>query len=84
MCAATDYIVEEPEETDDTLPTTGSLPFDPDMPTISLNVIAGIRTEDTMQVYITVGNDQFVALLDSGSTHNFIHSDVGHRVRLQF
>lgn len=40
---------------------------------ISLNTIAGILTEDTMQVYISIGNEQFVALLNLGSTHNFIH-----------
>jgi hypothetical protein len=51
---------------------------------ISLNAIAGIRTQDMMQVYITVGNDQFVALLDSGSTHNFIRGDAAWRVGLQF
>lgn len=51
---------------------------------ISLNAITGIRTEDPMQLYITMGNEQFVALLDSGSTHNFIRGDVAHHVGLQF
>jgi hypothetical protein len=36
-----------------------------------------------MQLYITVGNEQFVALLDSRSTHNFIRSHVARRVGLQ-
>jgi hypothetical protein len=37
-----------------------------------------------MQVYVTIGNDQFVALLDSGSTHNFVSGEVARRVGLQF
>jgi hypothetical protein len=37
-----------------------------------------------MQLYISIGNEQFVALLDSGSMHNFIRGDVAHRVSLQF
>ena len=51
---------------------------------ISLNAITGIRTEDTMQLYIQIGNEQFVALLDSGSMHNFVRGDVTRRVGLQF
>ena len=51
---------------------------------ISLNAIIGIRTEDTMQLYIQIGNEQFVALLDSGSMHNFVRGDVTRRVGLQF
>ena len=30
---------------------------DPETPMISLAAIMGIRTEDTMQLYITMGND---------------------------
>lgn len=58
--------------------------FDPETPMISLHAIAGIRTEDTMQLYITIGNEQFIALLDSSSTHNFICGDVARRMGLQF
>lgn len=80
---ASDYIVEELEEPA-AEGNTEAPPFDPDAPTISLAAIAGIRTEDTMQVYVTLGNEQFVALLDSGSTHNFVSGDVARRVGLQF
>jgi hypothetical protein len=38
--------------------------------------------EDNMQLYVTVGNEQFIALLDLGSTHNFIRGDVARRVGL--
>jgi hypothetical protein len=77
-----DYIVEEPPE-EDTADAQG-LPddFDPEKPMISLSAIAGIRTEDTMQIYVTIGNEQFIALLDSGSTHNFVRGDVARRVGL--
>ena len=36
-----------------------------------------------MQLYIQIGNEQFVVLLDSGSTHNFVRGDVARRVGLQ-
>ncbi|XP_066395761.1 uncharacterized protein [Miscanthus floridulus] len=85
----TDYVLEEPEDDDppadtDATATAEPATFDPETPMISLHAIAGIRTEDTMQLYITVGNEQFVALLDSGSKHNFIRGDVARRVGLQF
>lgn len=41
-------------------------------PLISLHAVAGIRTEDTMQIRVSVGNHELIALLDSGSTHNFV------------
>jgi hypothetical protein len=78
---ASDYVVEEPEESDDEQPPAPAAP-EQDPPVISLGAIAVIRTEDTMQIYVTVGNEQFVALLDSGSTHNFVRGDVARRVRL--
>jgi hypothetical protein len=73
----TDY---EDDEPGDTEPTA----FDPETPMISIHAIAGIRIEDTMQLYISIGNEQFIALLDSGSMHNFIRGDVVRRVGLQF
>jgi hypothetical protein len=72
---ASDYIVEEPEESAADAPTDVAA-FDSDVPMISLAAIVGIRTEDTMQLYITIDNDQFVTMLDSGSTHNFVRGDV--------
>jgi hypothetical protein len=83
---ASDYIVEEPDDADvaPEAPAADWPPFNPDAPMISLNAITGIRTEDTMQLYKQIGNEQFVELLDSGSTHNFVHGDVARRVGLQF
>ena len=51
---------------------------------ISLVAITGIRVEDTMRLYVTVSNKQFIALFNSGSTHNFVHGDVAQRIGLQF
>jgi hypothetical protein len=31
--------------------------FDPEMPMNSLHAIAGIRTDNTMQLYITISNE---------------------------
>jgi hypothetical protein len=76
------YAVEEPD--DDEEPDASGEPttFDHETSMIS-HAIAGIHTEDTMHLYITVGNEQFVALLDSKSTHNFIRSHVARHVGLQ-
>ena len=53
-------------------------------PLISLHAITGIRTADTMQVKVGIGNHQFTALIDSGSTHNFISGPAAHHVGLRF
>lgn len=77
---AADYIVEEPPESDEDEATADHS----EQPTISLAAIAGVRTEDTMQVYVQLGDVQCLALLDSGSTHNFVRGDVARRVGLYF
>jgi hypothetical protein len=51
---------------------------------ITLNAINGIRGDDTMQVCVTVGTLEFKALLDSGSTTNFISSLAGRAACLHF
>jgi hypothetical protein len=52
----------EPEATDDA-------------PLISLHAIADVHSSTTMKVRITMGSAVLYALLDSGSTHNFIAED---------
>jgi hypothetical protein len=42
------------------------------VPHFSLHAIAGVRLNDMMQIHITLSTTSLVALLDSGSTHNFI------------
>jgi hypothetical protein len=39
---------------------------------VSLYAVAGIPTEHTMVVYVTIQGQRLLALLDTGSTHNFI------------
>jgi hypothetical protein len=74
---AADYIVEEPpSDSEDAEPDTDNTPA---QPSISLSAIAGISTATTMQVYVQVGGEQCIALLDSGSTHNFISGEVARR-----
>jgi hypothetical protein len=43
-----------------------------DAPCFSLQAIAGVPVVDTMQITVSLGPASLVALLDSGSTHNFI------------
>ncbi|WVZ82923.1 hypothetical protein U9M48_030129 [Paspalum notatum var. saurae] len=48
-------------------------------PVISLHAITGVRTSRTMQVPITLAATQLLALLDFGSTHNFISLEAAER-----
>jgi hypothetical protein len=54
-----------------------------DEPQISVHMITGIRTSETMQVCIQLGGVSLLTLLDSGSTHNFIVEEVASRTVLQ-
>lgn len=49
-----------------------------DEPCISLMVLMGARSlgYQTIKVYTKLGPHKFIALLDSGSTHNFINVDM--------
>jgi hypothetical protein len=52
-------------------------------PQISVHVITNIRTSETMQVCIQLGGASLLALLDSGSTHNFVIEEVASRISLE-
>ena len=60
----------------------GAQPTEEPDPVVSLHAIAGIRTEDTMMVPVHIGGHRLTALLDSSSTHNFIHKDLMSRLGL--
>jgi hypothetical protein len=67
------------EEEADHGPTTNE-------PTISISALTGIhpRKGRTMQVFVTIYDMVLRALLDSGSTHNFVDSEVAARVGIVF
>ena len=44
--------------------------------TISCNVLAGIITPQTLKIEAHIKNKKVIVLIDSGSTHNFIHCKV--------
>ena len=48
-------------------------------PVFSLHAVAGLPGCDMMQVHAAVGATTLVALLDTGSTHNFIGEDAARR-----
>ncbi|KAM0917971.1 hypothetical protein ACQ4PT_009355 [Festuca glaucescens] len=51
---------------------------------ISLLAITGVRTSDTMQLKVRVGDRELVTLLDSGSTHNFINEEIAGNIGEDF
>jgi hypothetical protein len=52
---------------------------DTDAPCFSLQALAGVALADTMQITVTLGPASLVALVDSGSTHNFISATAAHQ-----
>jgi hypothetical protein len=67
----------------------GAAPPDPDpeiapagAPQVSLHALAGVRTKNAMVLHVTVKGHQLVALLDSGSTTNFINADLCAHLQL--
>ena len=64
----------EIDDATDTTETDGT-----DAPCFSLQAVAGVAAADTMQIAVTLGPVSLVALLDSGSTHNFISATAAHR-----
>ena len=69
-----------PDDDDDTASDTAdATPADPQ---ISLHAIAGVRTSETMQMHIMLGGVSLLALIDSGSTHNFIAEEAAARITL--
>ncbi|KAK1620557.1 hypothetical protein QYE76_026074 [Lolium multiflorum] len=50
---------------------------------ISLHALAGIRHERTMLLPVTIHGETLVALLDTGSTHNFLPAATMRRLALQ-
>jgi hypothetical protein len=53
-------------------------------PLISLHALKGIRTDDSLQIRVQVGDHEFTALIDTGSTYNFFSTKAAQAVELQF
>ncbi|WVZ92138.1 hypothetical protein U9M48_038225 [Paspalum notatum var. saurae] len=49
---------------------------------ISLHALTGINASTTMQLRVRVAGESLLALVDSGSTHTFIHQDTARRLQL--
>jgi hypothetical protein len=50
---------------------------------VSLHALAGIRREETMLLPVTINGVRLIALLDSGSMHNFLSVATMRRLGLQ-
>jgi hypothetical protein len=50
---------------------------------ISLHTLTCLSSAKTMQLMITIASIELRELVDSGSTHTFIHDAVAHRLGLQ-
>ena len=75
-----DVVVSPVEEL--TLPsnlTPPSNPLDID-PVISLNALTRFSTPQTLKLVGYIKNRKFIILVDSGSSHNFIHHRISHKV----
>jgi hypothetical protein len=75
---ALDGAVEDKED----VPELSEAGANEEIPHFSLHAITGVRFSDTMQIRVVLGGMSLVALLDSGSTHNFISEAVVQRIGL--
>jgi hypothetical protein len=49
---------------------------------VSLHALAGIRTDKTLLLPVTINGERLLALMDTGSTHNFLNGDTMSRLGL--
>jgi hypothetical protein len=62
-------------EIEDVAEATGDAENDGEAPCFSLQAVARVPMAGTMQIAMALGVASLVALLDSGSTHNFISEE---------
>ena len=53
-----------------------------EVPIFSLHAVAGVPCGGTLQIAVSLGGTKLIALLDSGSTHNFISNNAAPRTGL--
>ena len=58
---------------------TGAAADTGDAPVFSLHAVAGVTMARTVRIQVTIGSTPLIALLDTGSTHNFIAEDTAVR-----
>jgi hypothetical protein len=58
-------------------------PIDATAFVVSLHTMAGIKTAKTMLLPVTIHGERLTALVDTGSTHNFLSGDAMRRLALQ-
>ncbi|KAK1614612.1 hypothetical protein QYE76_020129 [Lolium multiflorum] len=58
-------------------------PVDASAFVVSLHAMAGIKTAKTMLLPVTINGERLTALVDTGSTHNFLSSSAMRRLALQ-
>lgn len=78
------FYIEVTDPADDRTQGTEEIVPAANTPVISLHAMAGICTAGTMQLHVSIANQRIVALLDSGSTHNFVRRDAARQVGLAF
>jgi hypothetical protein len=49
---------------------------------VSLHALAGIRTDKTLLLPVTINGERLLVLMDTGSTHNFLNGDTMSRLGL--
>ncbi|XP_014660841.1 uncharacterized protein LOC106804383 [Setaria italica] len=77
-CAHLFFIEYDDSELDDFVDGGGEVADDE--PHILLYAVAGVTAADTMRLRIRIHDQELLALVNSGSSHNFIRDDVAHRL----
>jgi hypothetical protein len=74
------FTIEVLEEDDDHTPPTDAID-----PTIPIHVLTGIKphSRKMMQLHVDINGTRLLALLDSGSTHNFVDLDIADRAGIK-
>jgi hypothetical protein len=56
---------------------------DPEIPKISLHDISSVQNPQTMCISNTIKKTRVVILIDTGSTHNFLSTDLAEQLGLE-
>jgi hypothetical protein len=78
-CARLFHIEYDETASDDDAAPAGDA--DTDEPRVSLNALSGVDGANTMRLPVHVGGEHVIALVDSGSTHNFINTQLARHLR---